>query len=53
MLPGFDGHEVCRTLRPPCRPLGDRHLAVAPEHVAGFRKALRTLGYGLAPTAAR
>ncbi|MDQ3989908.1 MAG: hypothetical protein M3291_12070 [Actinomycetota bacterium] len=50
MLPGFEGHEVCRTLR---RPVGDRHLAVASEHVAGFRKAPRTLSYALAPTAAR
>lgn len=36
-----------RTLRPLCRPVGDRHLAVPPEHVAGFRKALRALGYVL------
>jgi hypothetical protein len=36
-----------RTLRGLCRPLGDRHLAVAPEQEKKFRTALRKLGYVL------
>lgn len=36
-----------RRLRALCRPVGDRHLAVPPEHGTAFRKGLRTLGYAL------
>jgi hypothetical protein len=36
-----------RTLRGLCRPLGDCHLAVTPEHERKFRTALRKLGYVL------
>ena len=36
-----------RKLQPLCRPVGDRHLAIPPEHSAAFRKGLRTLGYAL------
>lgn len=34
-----------RNLRPLCRPLGDRHLAVRHDQDAKFRKALIRLGY--------
>lgn len=36
-----------RRLRTLCRPVGDRHLAIAPEHGTAFRKGLRALGYAL------
>ena len=36
-----------RALRALCRPIGDRHLAVSPDQVLKFRKALRKLGYAL------
>jgi hypothetical protein len=36
-----------RTLRPLCRPIGDRHLAVPPDQELKFRKALLKLGYAL------
>jgi hypothetical protein len=36
-----------RTLRQLCRPIGDRHLAVAPEQELKFRKALHKLGYAI------
>ena len=36
-----------RRLRALCRPVGDRHLAVPPEHGTAFRKGLRTLGDAL------
>jgi hypothetical protein len=36
-----------RKLRALCRPVGDRHLAIPPEHGTAFRKELRTLGYAL------
>lgn len=36
-----------RRLRTLCRPVGERHLAVPPEHGTAFRKGLRTLGYAL------
>jgi hypothetical protein len=36
-----------RKLRTLCRPVGDRHLAIPPEHGTAFRKGLRTLGYAL------
>jgi Helicase conserved C-terminal domain len=36
-----------RRLRTLCRLVGDRHLAIPPEHGAAFRKGLRTLGYDL------
>ncbi len=28
-----------------CRPLGDRHIAVAPDHELKFRRALLKLGH--------
>ena len=34
-------------LRTLCRLVGDRHLAIPPEHATAFRKGLRTLGYAL------
>ena len=33
-----------RRLRTLCRLVGDRHLAISPEHGTAFRKGLRTLG---------
>ncbi|TQC41850.1 hypothetical protein EEB14_52245 [Rhodococcus sp. WS4] len=36
-----------RALRRLCRPIGDRHLAVPPEHELKFRRALLKLGYVL------
>ena len=36
-----------RALRALCRPIGDRHLAVLPDHDLKFRKALLKLGYVL------
>ncbi|MDQ3760873.1 MAG: helicase-associated domain-containing protein [Actinomycetota bacterium] len=36
-----------RRLRMLCLPVGDRHLAIPPEHGTAFRKGLRTLGYAL------
>ncbi|MGH4006787.1 MAG: helicase-associated domain-containing protein [Pseudonocardiaceae bacterium] len=36
-----------RRLQTLCRPVGDRHLAIPPEHGIAFRKGLRTLGYAL------
>lgn len=36
-----------RRLRTLCTAVGDRHLAVPPEHGTAFRKGLRTLGYAL------
>jgi hypothetical protein len=36
-----------RRLRTLCRAVGDRHLAIPPEHGTAFRKGLRTLGYAL------
>jgi hypothetical protein len=36
-----------RRLRTLCRPVGDRHFAIPPEHGTAFRKGLRTLGYAL------
>lgn len=36
-----------RRLRTLCRLIGDRHLAIPPEHSTAFRKGLRTLGYTL------
>lgn len=36
-----------RTLRTLCQAVGDRHLAIPPEHGTTFRKRLRTLGYAL------
>jgi hypothetical protein len=36
-----------RRLRTLCRLVGDRHLAISPEHGTAFRKGLRTLGYAL------
>jgi hypothetical protein len=36
-----------RRLRTLCRLVGDRHLAIPPEHGTAFRKGLRTLGYAL------
>lgn len=36
-----------RKLRALCRPVGDRHLAIPPEHGTAFRKELQTLGYAL------
>jgi hypothetical protein len=36
-----------RKLRPLCRPIGNRHLAVAPDQELKFRKALLKLGYAL------
>lgn len=34
-----------RSLRPLCRPIGDKHLAVALDHELKFRNALLKLGY--------
>ncbi len=36
-----------RRLRTLCRAVGDRHLAIPPEHATAFRRGLRTLGYAL------
>jgi hypothetical protein len=36
-----------RRLRTLCRLVGDRHLAISPEHGTAFRRGLRTLGYAL------
>ena len=36
-----------RALRPLCRPIGDRHLAIAAGQEPKFRKALLRLGYVL------
>ena len=36
-----------RRLRPLCRAIGDRHLAVAVDDEPGFRRALHALGYAL------
>jgi hypothetical protein len=36
-----------RSLRSLCRPIGDRHLAIAADHEPKFRKALLRLGYAL------
>lgn len=36
-----------RRLQTLCRAVGDRHLAIPPEHATAFRKGLRTLGYAL------
>ncbi len=36
-----------RKLKTLCRPVGDRHLAIPPEHGTAFRKGLRALGYAL------
>lgn len=36
-----------RALRTLCRAVGDRHLAVTPDHELKFRKALVALGYAI------
>lgn len=34
-----------RTLRTLCHPIGDRHIAIPPDHEPKFRKSLQKLGY--------
>ena len=42
-----------RTLRSLCRPIGDRHLAVPPDHERRFRRALIACGYVIPPDMSR